>query len=253
MLEKRFAAGQTIFSEGDQSDCAYVIRSGRVEILKATAHGMMRLNVLGEGDVLGEMGLLEERPRSATAKALDAVVAEAISPGVFVRLLMTEPKRSMHLLRALFERLRTANQMAIELSQPAASVGPRVTLIPLTQETRAALPADGLQVPRLPFRVGRKPATRADKLLCFNDLQLADVSPYVLSLNHFSLDVGAEGVLVRDRGSQHGTMVNGTRIGAGARRDVAVLNPGENEVVAGVVTTPLDRHGYAFRFKVVVG
>ncbi len=252
MPEKRFTIGQRIFAEGDASDVAYVIRAGRVEILKATARGPVRLAVLAEGDVFGEMGLLDERPRSATARALDAVTVEAISPAAFVRLLMTEPKRSLRLLHALFERLRIANRMVIESSVPDEAQNLRVTLVPLTPQTRAALPAAGFEMTRFPFRVGRKAADRTARALGFNDLELADTSPFVLSLNHFSLEVGSDGVLVRHRGSQHGTLVNGTRVGAAAPRDVAPLAAGENEVVAGAVTATLNRRGYPFRFKVVV-
>src|SRR5215470_9736090 len=98
MVKKSFPAGATIFSEGDASDYAYVLRSGR-------------LAVLGEGDVIGEMGLLDERPRSATARALEPVVADAIDAPEFTRLLFHHPDKAMELLRALFERLRTANQL----------------------------------------------------------------------------------------------------------------------------------------------
>src|SRR5215470_9196081 len=111
MVKKSFPAGATIFSEGDASDYAYVVRSGRVEVLKSAAGGTIRLAVLGEGDVIGEMGLLDERPRSATARALEPVVADAIDAPEFTRLLFHHPDKAMELLRALFERLRTANQL----------------------------------------------------------------------------------------------------------------------------------------------
>lgn len=253
MEEKRFAAGHTIFDEGEVSDLAYIIRSGRVEILKATPHGPVRLAVFGEGDVVGEMGLLDERPRSATARALDPVVADAISPVAFGRMLVNDPKRSMHLLRVLFERLRTMNRLVTEYEARDPSLPrARVSLVPLTPETSAGLPPDGLEVPRFPYRVGRKPRSREDEALCFNDLRLADTAPYFLSLNHFALDVGSEGVLVRDRGSQHGTEVNGVRIGAAASRDVVLLRRGENDVVAGAVKVLFHRRGSPFRFRVVV-
>lgn len=255
MEEKRFSAGQTIFSEGDASDLAYVLRSGRVEILKVTPHGPVHLAVIGPGDVLGEMGLLDERPRSATARTLDDVVADAISPAAFAHMLLNEPARSMQLLRVLFERLRTMNRMVTEytVSDDPGSAHPRVRLVPLTTEARAGLQSDGIDVARFPFKVGRRPEGRDTQALSFNDLELADVRPYFLSLNHFSLEVGSDGLVVRDRGSQHGTMVNGVRIGAGASRDLALLRSGENEVVAGAVAALFHRRGSPFRFGVVVG
>jgi CRP-like cAMP-binding protein len=254
MVEKRFAASQLLFDEGDPSDVAYVIRSGRVEISKATEHGPVRLAVLGEGDVVGEMGLLEERPRSASARALEAVVADAISPLAFSRMLVDDPKGSMRLLHSLFERLRTMNRRVMEYeTRDPGPARARVTLVPLTPETAAGVAAGGVEVSRFPYRVGRKPESHEDGRLAFNDLQLADTAPFLLALNHFALDLGQDGVLVRDRGSQHGTEVNGVRIGATATRDVALLHEGENEVIAGPAPVLSPRKTSPFRFRVVVG
>jgi len=254
MQETRFTAGQTIFSEGDASDCAYTIRSGHVEILKASPRGDVRVAVLGEGDVVGEMGLLDERPRSATARALDVVVADVTSRAVFAQLLVSEPKRAMHLLRVLFERLRTMNRIVAEHGDGrdvAPQHGP-VRLFPSTPEMRAALPDDGIEVARFPFRIGRKATSPDDATLSFNDLELSDAPPYLLSLNHFTLEADVDGVFVRDRGSQHGTLVNGRRIGASATQDIAPLRPGENEVIAGAAPEPRGSRGSPFRFRVVV-
>ncbi len=65
------AAGECIFREGETGDRAYLIESGSVEI-SAKQHGAAQiLSVLGEGDVFGEMTLIDGHPRSATARALD--------------------------------------------------------------------------------------------------------------------------------------------------------------------------------------
>jgi CRP-like cAMP-binding protein len=255
MVERRFPAGEMIFSEGDPSDIAYVIRSGRVEVVKRTPSGMLRLAVLAEGDVLGEMGLLEDRPRSASARAIEPVVADAVSPSEFIRQLLHEPGKSLQLLRALFERLRAMNQMLSEQSvrTSAQSEIPLVRLLPASPEIRAELPEEGVEVRRFPFRVGRRPESREAEALTFNELQLSDDKPYVLALNHFAVDLAPDGVVVRDRGSQLGTVVNGTPIGSRANRDVAALHEGENEVIAGAPASQLQRRSSPFRFKVTVG
>lgn len=255
MVERRFPAGETIFSEGDPSDVAYVIRSGRVEVVKRTPTGVLRLAVLAEGDVLGEMGLLEDRPRSASARAIEPVVADAVSPSEFIRQLLHEPAKSLQLLRALFERLRAMNQM---ISQQSANVEqeseiPLVRLLPASSEIQGQLPEEGIEVRRFPFRVGRRPETREAEALTFNELQLPDRAPHVLAPNHFALDLAPEGVVVRDRGSQSGTVVNGTLIGSRANRDVAPLHEGENDVIAGAPPSQLQRRASPFRFKVIIG
>lgn len=254
MRERRFSPGDVIFCEGEPSHEAYVLRSGRVEVVKKTPSGPLRLAVLGTGDVLGEMGLLDERPRSASAVALDAVVVDAISSAEFVRILVHEPSKSLKLLSALFERVRTTNQMltAHAAASPQMSPIPSARLIPMTPETRAAMPADGVEVSRFPFRVGRLPETLEAKTLSFNEIELADTEPYVLSLNHFALDLAPGGLLVRDRGSQYGTLVNGTHIGGAAPRDSAPLEPGENRLVAGPPSANVPRRESPFRFLVIL-
>jgi CRP-like cAMP-binding protein len=254
MRRRRFTVGETIFHEGEPSAEAYLVRSGRVEILKASAHGPIRLAVLGEGDVLGEMGLLEERPRSASARVVEDVVADAINAAEFAAMLTGDPSASLGILRVLFERLRAVNTKLSETPtapMPAAAL-PAVRLVPLTPETTAGMPADGLVVSRFPFRVGRAPQPTDSSLLHFNELELADAEPYVLSPNHFAIDLGAQGLMVRDRGSLHGTVVNGVRVGAGSPTDLMALQSGDNDVVAGPARALAARRASPFRFRVVV-
>jgi EAL domain-containing protein (putative c-di-GMP-specific phosphodiesterase class I) len=65
------AAGDYIFREGEMGDRAYLIESGRIEISTANSGEARVLSVLKQGDVFGEMTLIDSNPRSATAKALD--------------------------------------------------------------------------------------------------------------------------------------------------------------------------------------
>lgn len=254
MRRQLFPSGTSIFLEGDPSREAYVLRSGRVEVLKESASGPLRLAVLGPGDVLGEMGLLEERPRSATARALDEVEVDAMTGAEFAEILTTDPARSIHVLRAMFERLRAVNERLSEsVSAPAASGAlPRAQVFPLTPETECAVPRAGLAIERFPFRVGRAAPDGSGGLLHFNELELPDVEPHVLASNHFSVDLGPAGLVVRDRGSRHGTVVNGVRIGAGAIADVAPLHAGENEVIAGPASARAAMRASPFRFRVDV-
>jgi CRP-like cAMP-binding protein len=253
MRERRFSAGEILFAEGDESHEAFVLRTGRVEISRRVPRGTLRLAVLGKGDVLGEMGLLSERPRSATARALEDVVAEAFGPAEFAQSLLADPRRSMRLLSALFERLRSMNDMLAESAGRGTGVDvlPGVRLVPSTAETRRVLPENGLEVSRFPFRVGRKAESTEAQALSFNEIEIADREPYLLALNHFSIELAPDGVVVRDRGSQRGTRVNGTTIGGSQARDTLRLLPGTNEVIAGAIT-PLGRQDSPFRFQILV-
>ncbi len=253
MQERHFPAGETIFSEGDASGEAFIIHSGRVEILKRTSGDPIRLAVLGPGDVLGEMGLLEERPRSATARTLDEVTLEAVEREEFLRLLLDEPSEAMGLLRALFERLRSVNQMLVNagLEAKAAHTPPRVVIFAQDEEGNDVLPEAGIEVRRFPFRIGRAPESREEEALAFNDVTLPDQSPHRLSLNHFALDMDGSEVIVRDRGSRQGMLINGAHVAGGRGPDQAVLRDGYNDVE--IHTAPSNfAVGKAYRFKILV-
>ena len=262
MQERHFASGETIFNEGDGSEEAFVITRGRVEVLKGPPDSGLRLAVLGPGDVFGEMGLLDERPRSATIRAIEPVIAQSVGRDEFLHLLLHEPKEAMGLLHALFERLRSANRLLAESAHggdlAAAFTGsaPWVTIFaPAEALGHEADVAEGVAVSRFPYRVGRVPASEAEAARAFNDLSLADTAPYRVSLNHFALDLGPGGVILRDRGSRLGLRVNGQRIGGGHGRDDAVLRDGDNEVRLNVELGPFAqaRDPLALRIAVTGG
>lgn len=100
--ERHVYAGETLFTKGDAGDSLYLICSGRVRILadgKETA-------VLGPGDHLGEMALLDGEPRSATVMVAEDACLMRIASEDFRNLLAAHPGISMALLVALVRRLR---------------------------------------------------------------------------------------------------------------------------------------------------
>ena len=74
-----FAAGTTIVREGERGNTAYIIVSGRCQVLKRLDQSMTVLQTLGPGDVFGEMAVLNETTRSATVVALQDVTALVVS------------------------------------------------------------------------------------------------------------------------------------------------------------------------------
>ncbi|RAU21792.1 cAMP-binding protein [Paramagnetospirillum kuznetsovii] len=80
ILERKvFYAGAKIFNEGDSGDRAYLIQDGQVEIIK---HGMT-IATIGKGELFGEMALVDDQPRMASAKALSDVSCIVISRDTF--------------------------------------------------------------------------------------------------------------------------------------------------------------------------
>lgn len=70
---RRFASGQVVFTEGEPGDHVFVVRDGRVRVLMQSVHGeQVVLTVLGPGDTLGELSMIDGGPRSASAEAITA-------------------------------------------------------------------------------------------------------------------------------------------------------------------------------------
>lgn len=105
--QRRYLAGQEIFSEGDPGDGLYVIGDGAVEIygLVAEAH-RCSLARYGPGDFFGELALVDEKPRSATAVALRDTTLFFIPRNVMLGLLERLPRLALRLLRLVSQRLR---------------------------------------------------------------------------------------------------------------------------------------------------
>lgn len=255
MTELEFKAGNTVFREGDLSNAVCLIRRGTVEVLKQIDDDVVRLGSVGEGEFVGEMGVIEKRPRGATVKAESDVTLEMLSEEEFLERLSKDAGTAMQALRRLSERLRAANDRVLEYETSGATSGAEVVAHPLLPVVRILadhprvgreLPKDGLAVEQLPFHVGR-PSGRGERPAAVElSLALRDGIPYRLSRVHFSLVADGDGVAVRDVGSTLGTLVNGELIGEHAPRVFAPLAEGENRVQAGGIDSP-------FAFRIVVG
>ena len=98
----RVKAGETIFKQNDPSDCMYYLEAGSVEISNSTRV----LEVIeGEG-VFGEMGLVNGKPRSATAKAAANCTIVVLNQGDFYFLIQHSPMFAIEVMQTLSDRVR---------------------------------------------------------------------------------------------------------------------------------------------------
>jgi len=103
--------GEVIFKEGNFADCAFIIEKGRVEISETGEDGTRKvIGILKENDIFGEMGLIDQMPRSATATALEDCVISVLTRESFENLSKHNPDALMPLLKVLSIRLRETLQ-----------------------------------------------------------------------------------------------------------------------------------------------
>lgn len=101
-----YRPGELLVKQGDQGDAAYVVLSGEAEVVLEGANGEeTSLFVMGRGQVLGELAMLCDTPRSATVRAKSAVTALKLNREVFVELARQDPYFSFEMTRDLGQRL----------------------------------------------------------------------------------------------------------------------------------------------------
>ncbi len=120
--EIHLSAGARLFEEGDAGDFAYVITGGEIEIVKSSSDRDVLLAVRGEGEVIGEMALLHEEPRSATALARSDATLVSISRASLDDLLTTSRSAARSLFGMLLQRWRDT-EMELRQSERMAQLG----------------------------------------------------------------------------------------------------------------------------------
>jgi CRP/FNR family transcriptional regulator, cyclic AMP receptor protein len=104
-------AGRVVFRKGDPGNGCYLILGGAVKVTLPTAPGQeVLIAILGKGDIVGEMALLDRQPRSATVTAVKPCELCYISSAAFDRLAQTDIEVHRQLLRVMTARLRASNE-----------------------------------------------------------------------------------------------------------------------------------------------
>ena len=126
MKKIQIKSGEVIFNEGDRSLEAYRILKGKVQITIQGESKPIILAQLGDGDIFGEMGMVDERPRSASAQALIDTECEVMTPRDFQETILQSPERLLPYLATFFERLRTVtNRLNLEMRVRAHEAAPQ--------------------------------------------------------------------------------------------------------------------------------
>ncbi len=241
MQTLRFEQGHLIFQEGQEGHTAYRIATGRVEIFISRDGMEITLAELGAGDIFGEMAMIEDKPRSASARAMEETEVEALTEFDFNEMILTRPAMLLPYLSSFFERLRHANE---QLRRAAVQQGPEKPAMlhapPVDRKLAVRIaaapggaPAPSMAAQKFPFRIGRASRQGEFDVLFTNDYSVEDSEPFSVSRNQCSIEREGSSFYIRDRGSRHGTIVNGEPIGGSAGRMTAALKVGPNDVVLG--------------------
>jgi hypothetical protein len=241
-----YKKGEVIIQQGSHETCAYIIESGRVEVSCMVNEKKTVLAILGQKQLVGEMALMEDKARSATVTAIEDTLVSVIDRKQFNKLLTENPRKLFPIIKALFERLRTANKniVLMERSDPQmkkAKQGEKgktglIVLAAANESSKKALGSNKVSIDKFPCKVGRTSTIGEDDVFADNDISLEDNTgkpPYNISSNHFLIDRVDENYIVIDRGSSLGTIVNGTKI-----EGACILDKKVNELVVGAQNSP---------------
>ncbi len=110
--EKTFAPGTVIFHENTVGDCLYLLTKGRVEIWRNwEEHDAEMLITRRKGSIFGEVSLLDDKLRSATAVATNDVEALCISKEVFHTIIESNPRCALGIIRSMASIIRRTNMV----------------------------------------------------------------------------------------------------------------------------------------------
>jgi CRP-like cAMP-binding protein len=99
--------GEILFRRGDPGDAFYIIETGKIRIFTVDEGGQeITLNTLSEGEAIGELALVDDQPRSASASALGLTVLNRLSRENFLAGVQTSPELTSRVIRLLSQRTR---------------------------------------------------------------------------------------------------------------------------------------------------
>jgi len=115
LRRKLLGKGEILFQQGDEGTALYIIVQGRIRISLSRRLDNVTLAILGQGEFLGEMALLDELPRSADAIALEDAQLYVLNRKDFLSFLSNNPHTVYAILNSLSRRLRKTDDQLAEM------------------------------------------------------------------------------------------------------------------------------------------
>jgi len=116
LKERKFAAGDAIVKQGEEGIGLFIIKSGKVKVTKKLASGKeIDIAIHGSGDFIGEISLLDNKPRTATVVAMEDIETLAMTHWDFMAVLKDTPEICLDIIPVIVERFRETNEQLLEL------------------------------------------------------------------------------------------------------------------------------------------
>jgi CRP-like cAMP-binding protein len=107
-----FQPGDIVCKQGDMGDAAYVIMAGNADVIVNTPNGPLTVATMTKNDVVGEIAILIDIPRTATIQASSELTTLRITKDVFFRMVTEFPAMAVEMMRVLAERIvRTTEEL----------------------------------------------------------------------------------------------------------------------------------------------
>ena len=113
-----YKPGQVLFRQGERGDAAFIVLKGTADVLINAPDGPLRVASLSENEIIGEIAILCDIPRTATVQAETELVTLRITADLFFRMLMDFPEMGVEVMRVLAHRLE---QTTAQLRQVQAA------------------------------------------------------------------------------------------------------------------------------------
>lgn len=248
MQDHEFKAGTTIYREGEDADAVHFISDGKVEVRRHAGEDDVLLAILTAGQFFGEMGVIQNKPRSTITRALTDTTLVSVPKDDFLKAFGDSNSFALPLLRLLCERLRNVERLVADHLNPerarALEVA-RILVLPDSPEMELQIGTDGIEIAKLPYVVGRRSHQDDAPQATPSSLRIRANDSFRIDLEHFAIEKQDGNMFVRDLDSHLGTVVNTLRIASFEHSGLGELGFGVNTVQAGDMESP-------YRFRIVV-
>ena len=122
-LGRVFHDGEVVVRQGETGDCMYVVQDGNVDVVMDRDGHEVFLRTMGKGEFIGEMGIFERVPRSATVRAKGEARLLSVDRKTFLRRIHEDPSLAFRVVESMSQRIRDLSDEVARLQLAAQRPG----------------------------------------------------------------------------------------------------------------------------------